>query len=62
MYTLKVFYMYTLRHFYTMFSNCPGTLHEVGATEIGVWEVRPEFEVQDKVLMVSTSVLHFVLR
>ena len=38
-----------------MFSNCPGTLREVGANEIGVWEVRPEFDLQDKVLKVSTS-------
>ena len=40
-----------------MFSNCPGTLREVGANEIGLWEVRPALKdlLQDKLLTVSTS-------
>ena len=50
---LKVFYTYTLRHFYTMFRNCPGAQREVGAMDIRIREVREE--AQDKVLKVSTS-------
>ena len=52
-------YIHLIKCFYTMFRNCPGSLHEAGGMEVRVGiraqDATEESDIEYKILKVSTS-------